>query len=106
MQKKDQSEKITRVRDALAHVIDPELDIPITEMGLIYNIAVTEDGVATITITLTTIGCPLYETIHNNITKTVSAVDGITDVVIDLTFDPPWSPEMMSDKAKAEVGLI
>ncbi len=94
------------VREALARVIDPELNIPITDMGLVYGIDIRDDTTAVITITLTTIGCPLYETIHEDITRAVKAIPGIKDVEIDLTFDPPWHPEMMSDSAKAELGLI
>ncbi len=91
---------------ALATVMDPELDLPITAMGLVYGAQLQDDGTAAITLTLTTVGCPLYETIRDDITRALLRVDGVRDVVIDLVFDPPWSPAMMSDAAKAEVGLL
>ncbi len=94
------------IHKALTEVIDPELNIPITDMGLVYNVSVDADKRAKITLTLTTIGCPLYETIHADVTKAVQTIPGITDVDINLTFDPPWTPDMMSDEAKAEIGLI
>lgn len=94
------------VFDALTHVIDPELHIPITEMGLVYGAHIDADGVVIVTLTLTTVGCPLFETIHADVSKHVSAIDGVTDVDVDLVFDPPWNPAMMSEAAQAEIGLI
>ena len=94
------------IRKALATVIDPELTIPITEMGLIYDIVIADNGAVTVVMTLTTVGCPLFETIHDDITRALSAIPGVTDVTIDLTFDPPWTPEMMSERVKADIGLL
>lgn len=86
-------------------VIDPELNIPITDMGLIYGIEQI-DTVIKVTMTLTTIGCPLYDIIHDAIVTKLKKDTAITDVDIDLTFDPPWSPDMMTDDAKMEIGFL
>jgi metal-sulfur cluster biosynthetic enzyme len=86
-------------------VIDPELNIPITDMGLIYGIEKTDHTVHII-MTLTTIGCPLYDVIHDEIVRTLKADHAITDVEINLTFDPPWNPDMMTDAAKMEIGFL
>lgn len=86
-------------------VIDPELNIPVTDMGLIYGIE-KKDETAHVIMTLTTIGCPLYDMIHADIVKTLKNDPNITDVEIELTFDPPWNPDMMTDAAKMEIGFL
>ncbi len=91
---------------ALHRVRDPELDLPVTAMGLIYGAKRDDDGTAAITMTLTTVGCPLFDVIRDHIAKELMALDDISDVEITLVFDPPWSPEMMNDAAKAAVGLL
>ena len=90
--------------EALSTINDPELFIPITDLGLVYG-AELKKGVAEITITLTTIGCPLYDVIHDEIKDALQKVNGVDDVNIELTFDPPWSVEMISEEAKIELGL-
>ena len=96
---------IELIREALKTVLDPELFISIVDLGLVYDISVTEAGMASISMTLTTIGCPLFDTIQSDIREKVLAIPGITDVSIELTFDPPWEPSLMSDYAKAELGV-
>jgi len=96
---------IELIREALKTVLDPELFISIVDLGLVYDISVTEAGMASISMTLTTIGCPLFDTIQSDIREKVLAIPGITDVSIELTFDPPWEPSLMSDCAKAELGV-
>jgi len=90
---------------ALSSVEDPELHLPITEMGLIYGAQLEKDGTAKITMTLTTIGCPLIDVIQDDIKSALKNVKRVKNVTIELTFDPPWSPEMMSEEARIEVGL-
>jgi len=90
---------------ALATIIDPELHIPITDLGLVYGAELKKDGTADITITLTTIGCPLYDVIHDDIVAAVEKVKSVKEVKVELTFDPPWSVEMISEEAKIELGL-
>ena len=99
------SQQIALIREALKTVLDPELFISIVDLGLVYDVAVSDEGIAHIRMTLTTIGCPLFDTIQGDIREKVLAIPGITDVTIDLTFDPPWESSMMSEYAKAELGI-
>jgi metal-sulfur cluster biosynthetic enzyme len=92
------------LREKLKDVLDPELFISIVDLGLVYDVSVT-DGKAKIVMTLTTIGCPLFDTIQNEIKEKVLTVPGVTDVEVELTFDPPWDHSKMSDFAKAELGV-
>lgn len=94
-----------QVRAKLREVIDPELGVSILDLGLIYEVLVSNDGLCAITMTLTTIGCPLFAQIKNDIENKVKEVAGITDVSIELTFDPPWTPDKMAESARIELGL-
>ncbi|MEI9966717.1 MAG: metal-sulfur cluster assembly factor [Candidatus Moraniibacteriota bacterium] len=93
------------VREKLSLVLDPELGISIVELGLIYEIIVTPEGKAKITMTLTTIGCPLFGQIQKEIEDRVLEVSEINDVETELTFDPPWTPEKMTPDARIQLGL-
>lgn len=95
----------SQVEDKLKLVLDPELGISIWDLGLIYETTISKAGVCTITMTLTTIGCPLFGVIQKEIEDKVMEVDGIEDVKIDLTFDPPWTPEKMTEESKIRLGL-
>ncbi len=92
----------------LDSVIDPELNLPITEMGLVYGAEHIDEENIKITMTLTTIGCPLYDVIKDNIIEVLKEDKKIknVEVEIELTFDPPWNPEMMTDSAKMEIGFL
>lgn len=85
-------------------VLDPELFLSIVDLGLVYDIQI-ENKTAIITMTLTTIGCPLFDTIQNDINKAVLSLPDIDEVKVELTFDPPWDYSMMSEFAKAELGV-
>ena len=87
-------------------VIDPELNLPITEMGLVYGAEFSDEKTIKITMTLTTIGCPLYDVIKDNIIQVLKDGGKIKEVEIELTFDPPWNPEMMTDSAKMDIGFL
>lgn len=93
------------VREKLHLVLDPELGISIVELGLIYGIAVDAEGKCTITMTLTTMGCPLFGQIQKEIEDRVMELDEIEDVETALTFDPPWTIEKMTPEAKIQLGL-
>jgi FeS assembly SUF system protein len=93
------------VREALKDVIDPELDVNIVDLGLIYEIEVEEDEVD-ILMTLTTPGCPLSGVFDEMVRQEVGAVEGVNRVDVELTFEPSWTPEKMSDEAKDEVGHL
>ncbi len=92
------------IRKKLTEVLDPELFLSIVDLGLVYDIQV-QDATAIITMTLTTIGCPLFDTIQADIRKAVLSLPDISDVKVELTFDPPWDYDKMSESAKAELGI-
>lgn len=93
------------VKDKLKLVLDPELGVSILDLGLIYEIIVTPEGVCTITMTLTTIGCPLFAQIQKEIEDRVLEIPEIDDVKIELTFDPPWTVDKMTEDTKIQLGL-
>lgn len=93
------------VEEKLRLVLDPELGVSIVDLGLIYGISVSKEGVCTITMTLTTIGCPLFGQIQKEIEDRVMELDMIEDVKVDLTFDPPWGVDKMTEDAKIQLGL-
>jgi metal-sulfur cluster biosynthetic enzyme len=94
----------TDIREKLKEVLDPELFLSIVDLGLVYHIAI-EDGTATITMTLTTLGCPLFDTIEKDIRQALSQFSDIHTITIDLSFDPPWDYSKLSEFAKAELGI-
>jgi FeS assembly SUF system protein len=94
------------VVEALKSVYDPEIPVDIYELGLIYDVAISEDGDATITMTLTTPHCPVAESLPNEVELRVLSVPGIRDAVVNLVWDPPWDPSKMSDEARLELGML
>jgi len=92
------------VTEALKEVYDPELHYNIVDLGLVYGVDV-KDGDVHITMTLTTPACPIGPMIIAQIQEMVRALPGVKDVDVELTFDPLWSPELMSEEAKAGLGL-
>jgi metal-sulfur cluster biosynthetic enzyme len=90
-----------QVKGILMDVLDPEIQIDIVNLGMIYGIDISEDGKKVkITMTLTTMGCPAYEMLHDEIVEKVKSLPGVEDVEVELTFDPPWNKDMMSEEAK------
>jgi len=94
------------VVDALKSVYDPEIPVDIYELGLIYDIAISEDGDAVVTMTLTTPHCPVAESLPNEVELRVLSVPGIRDAEVKLVWDPPWDPSKMSDEARLELGML
>lgn len=94
-----------QVWDKLREVPDPELNIPLVDLGLIYKVKVNKNSVH-IVMTLTTIGCPLFAVIDQQIKDKVLEIPSIKKVTTKLVFDPPWGMEMMTDEAKVELGII
>jgi len=89
----------------LRTVYDPEIPIDIYELGLIYEVDVDDDSAVYIKMTLTSPMCPVAETLPPEVEAKARAVDGVADVKLDLVWDPPWSPSMMSDAARLELGM-
>ena len=94
------------VVDALKSIYDPEIPVDIYELGLIYDVAISEDGDAVVTMTLTTPHCPVAESLPNEVELRVLSVPGIRDAEVKLVWDPPWDPSKMSDEARLELGML
>lgn len=94
------------VREALKTVTDPEIGINIVDLGLVYDVAVNDEGAATISYTLTSMGCPVGPLFQKEITETAAAVEGVTSVDATMTMSPPWGPEKMSEFAKSALGFF
>jgi metal-sulfur cluster biosynthetic enzyme len=94
------------VKEQLKEVIDPELDINIVDLGLIYEIDVDDENNIDILMTLTTPGCPLHGIFDELVKKELRSLDGVGDIEVELTFEPRWSPEEMSDEARDKLGHI
>ena len=95
-----------RIVDELKTVFDPEIPVNIYELGLIYRVSVDEAGAAHIRMTLTTPMCPAAEELPPEVETKARGVEGVTGVTLDLVWDPPWSPDMMSEAAKLELGML
>lgn len=94
------------ILNQLKSVPDPELGISIVDLGLVYNAKADKKGNVVITMTLTTMGCPLFELIEGPVKEAVSKLPGVKVVTVELTFDPPWSPEKMSKEARVSLGFF
>jgi len=94
-----------QIIDKLRQCMDPELGINIIDLGLVYGINVESTRV-NILMTLTTPGCPLDSYFVQDITSRLKAIKGISDVSVELTFDPPWSPSKMSEESKDVLGFV
>lgn len=95
---------IERVREAMRVVIDPELGYSVVDLGFIYNVAI-DDGFARVTMTTTTPGCPAAAILKEGVAASALTVPGVNTVEVTLTFDPPWTPAMMSSAAKFDLGF-
>ena len=89
-----------QVLDSLKQCMDPEIPINIVDMGLIYEVDVKENNKIDIKMTMTTRGCPLHDTLVNDVKRYVNKVPGVTDVNIEIVWEPPWTPERMSEEGK------
>jgi FeS assembly SUF system protein len=90
----------------LKKVYDPEIPVDIWELGLIYNISIKEDNHVDVTMTLTSPNCPVAETLPLEVEQAVLQTEGVKSVNLELTFDPPFTPDMMSEEAKFSLGMM
>jgi metal-sulfur cluster biosynthetic enzyme len=94
-----------QVRENLKNVYDPEIGINIVDLGLIYDVDVDDDSDVLITMTLTSIGCPLGPVIVQEATNALADLPGIGAVDVKIVWSPPWSPDLMSEDARDELGI-
>jgi len=92
------------VIEALKSIYDPEIPVNIYDMGLIYSVDVQDDGRVRIEMTLTAPGCPVAVTLPLEVEEKVRKVPGVTDATVEIVWDPPWTPDRMSEEAKLELG--
>jgi FeS assembly SUF system protein len=90
---------------ALKSVYDPEIPVDIYELGLIYKVDVADNKDVTVDMTLTAPGCPVAGEMPNMVKTALEGVEGIGEVTVNMTFDPPWTPERMSEEAKLELNM-
>lgn len=93
------------IEDGLRLVIDPELGYNIVDIGLIYRVTVSDAGAAHILMTTTTVGCPATDYLMGGARSAAEAVEGVTDIEVELSYDPHWEPAMMSPRAKEHFGI-
>ena len=96
-------EKIVMV---LKTVFDPEIPVDIYELGLIYDVMINEDRDVKILMTLTTPNCPVAESLPLDVENKVKSMEEVNEAEVEITFDPPWSQDLMSDEAKLELGIL
>lgn len=107
MGQKNSSEDLReRIIQALKTVYDPEIPVDVYELGLIYEINILPINNVEIVMTLTSPACPVAESLPGEVRQKLLNVDGVNDVQVELTFDPPYSPDMMSETAKLELGFL
>jgi len=95
-----------RIIEALSKVFDPEIPVNIYELGLIYDIIVDASSAVGIRMTLTAPACPAAQTLPVEVKNTIAQIPDVTDVKVDIVWDPPWDRERMSDAAKLQLGLF
>lgn len=96
----------TKLVTALKTVYDPEIPVDIYELGLIYKVDVADNKDVTVDMTLTAPNCPVAGEMPQNVKAALQLVEGIGEVTVNMTFDPPWTPERMSEEAKLELNMF
>ena len=95
-----------KVVERICQIYDPEIPVDIYELGLIYDIQVSEECDVEIEMTLTSPNCPVAETLPVEVEEKVKVVEEVRNVKVNITFDPPWDKDMMSEEAKLELGML
>jgi FeS assembly SUF system protein len=96
----------TEIVNHLKNIYDPEIPVNIYDLGLIYDIEIDEEDRVTITMTLTAPNCPVADSLLLEVKERVETIKGVRGAEINLVFDPPWDPSMLSDEAKLELGML
>ncbi len=104
--KNDTNKLGEKVIGVLKTIFDPEIPVDIYELGLIYDVFVNEDNDVKILMTLTSPNCPVAETLPVEVEEKVKSIDEIKDAQVEITFDPPWSKDLISEEAKLELGML
>ena len=94
------------IQETLKTIYDPEIPVNLWELGLIYEVRVDDDFNAFILMTLTTPNCPVAESLPAEVKEKIQGIQGINEVNLELTFEPPWDSEMLSEEAKLELGML
>jgi FeS assembly SUF system protein len=102
----DDAALMAPVLEALKTVRDPEIPMDLVELGLIYELIVKKGGTVYVEMTLTTPACPVAASMPGEVERAIRAVPGVTDVRVKLVWTPPWGPELMSDEARLELGML
>ena len=102
----DTQELGEKVVNVLKTIFDPEIPVDIYELGLIYDVFVNEDYDVKILMTLTTPNCPVAETLPLEVEEKVKSIKDVNNAEVEITFDPPWTQELMSEEAKLELGML
>ncbi len=96
----------TKIIEALQTVFDPEIPVNIYELGLIYNVEINSENVATIQFTLTSPNCPAAQSLPGEMEAKIKAIEGISDVKMELVWEPTWGPDKMSEAARLQLGMF
>ena len=95
-----------KIVGTLKTIFDPEIPVDIYELGLIYDVLVNEDFEVKILMTLTTPNCPVAESLPKEVEEKVKSLDEVKSAEVEITFDPPWTKDLMSEEAKLELGML
>jgi FeS assembly SUF system protein len=104
--KQDNELIVEAVIVALKGVYDPEIPVNIYDLGLIYNVAINDEGHVDVQMTLTTPGCPVAQTFPGTVEQAVNQVEGVSDCTVELVWEPPWTQERMTEGARLELGIF
>jgi len=95
-----------KIVEKLKSIYDPEIPVDIYELGLIYDVFVNENSEVKILMTLTTPNCPVAETLPVEVEEKVKTIEEVKNAEVEITFDPPWTQDLMSEEAKLELGFL
>ncbi len=95
-----------QIVEVIKTIFDPEIPVDIYELGLIYDVFVNEDYDVKVLMTLTTPNCPVAESLPLEVEEKIKSIDAVNDAEVEITFDPPWTQDLMSEEAKLELGML